>query len=361
MAWWEEKRNLPLSIYSSASQSASPLPTVNRTLFLFLFRNPNIYIHLAEMKKKEKEEREFLVEFSYLLNSIIPPTPDLFWLRTNKTIPIHFLLPGKEEPTRTPSWTILKYYAAKETGTTNFGLDPPRNTVSCIWKPQRDVHDILSLTNSNPRDRELGLLFFREGNPKHYEIKRAENESNKLYVKRMVETSAQTSFSPRMHHGKISRRYSDAAYPTTKIRANGVGFWKSLPKITSINISKWDSNEVHIVIVIKRKICKHSLWESGLSDFKLLEKDLCDRLIISPFFFKVSRQGCLDRNRTSIPPSSDSMQQWGRPVYTLFDNSISSCRTPILSQQFQIDMRSWTQGAPMFWAEALMRAIIIRW
>lgn len=139
MAWWEEKRNLPLSIYSSASQSASPLPTVNRTLFLFLFRNPNIYIHLAEMKKKEKE---FLVEFSYLLNSIIPPTPDLFWLRTNKTIPIHFGLPGKEEPTRTPSRTILKYYAAKETGTTNLGLDPPRNTVSCIWMPQRDVHDI---------------------------------------------------------------------------------------------------------------------------------------------------------------------------------------------------------------------------
>jgi len=57
-----------------------------------------------------------------------------------------------------------------------------------------------SLINSNPRDSELGLLFFREGkgNPKHYEIKRAENESNKLYVKRMVETSAQTSFSPRM-------------------------------------------------------------------------------------------------------------------------------------------------------------------
>lgn len=72
---------------------------------------------------------------------------------------------------------------------------------------------------------------FREGNPKHYEIKRAENESsNKLYVKRMVETSAQTSFSPRMHHGKISRRYSDVAYPTTKIRANGVGFLKYLPK-----------------------------------------------------------------------------------------------------------------------------------
>ena len=131
-------------------------------------------------------------------------------------------------------------------------------------------------------------------------------------------------------------------------------------KRTYINIRKWDSNEVHIVIVIKRKICKHSLWESGLSDLKLLEKDLCDRLIISRFF-KVSRQGCLDRNRTSIPPSSDSMQQWGRPVYTFIENSISSCRTPILSQQLKIDMRSWTQGAPMFWAEALMRAIRIRW
>lgn len=57
-----------------------------------------------------------------------------------------------------------------------------------------------SLINSKPRDSEFGLHFFREGkgNPKHYEIKRAENESNKLYVKRMVETSAQSSFSPRM-------------------------------------------------------------------------------------------------------------------------------------------------------------------
>ena len=63
--------------------------------------------------------------------------------------------------------------------------------------------------------------------------------SNKLYVKRMVETSAQTSFSPRMHHGKIARRYSDVAYPTTKIRANGVGFLKYLKKKrTYINISK---------------------------------------------------------------------------------------------------------------------------
>ncbi len=33
-----------------------------------------------------------------------------------------------------------------------------------------------------------------------------------------------------------------------------------------------------------------------------------------PLFSKLL--GCLDRNRTSVPPSSDSMQQLGRPVYT---------------------------------------------
>lgn len=38
--------------------------------------------------------------------------------------------------------------ADKETGTTNFCLDRPRNVVSGS-PPQRDVHDILSLTNCN--------------------------------------------------------------------------------------------------------------------------------------------------------------------------------------------------------------------
>ena len=32
--------------------------------------------------------------------------------------------------------------------------------------------------------------------------------NNKLYVRRMVESSAQTSFSPRMHHGKKVHQYS---------------------------------------------------------------------------------------------------------------------------------------------------------